>query len=336
MQALQSPFPFIAGLDGKALSGGKLFLGVENDNPETAPVTVFWDEAGTQPAAQPVDVYNGYPSRNGSTPAVLYFAAPVSLTIRDQRGRLVIYAPSTRDLTVGFVNPMTTPGDLIRGGTAGAAVRLPVGADGQVLSVQSGLPTWLSPTVGFANPMTAAGDLIIGGALGVAQRLGIGAAATVLTSVAGAPVWQAPAAAYAPPSRLSFSARRTSTQGAAGGIVFADTSFSGGHNDSSFLDVGTGVATVPAARGGDYLVLFGGHATVSAAGAGMAVELRVNGTQVHSRGFQGNDLGATSSVAITTILALNAGDTVSVNIASISNAVLQANSNFAMRRISLT
>jgi hypothetical protein len=42
----------------------------------------------------------------------------------------------------GFANPMTAVGDVIRGGTDGAAVRLPIGSAGQVLTVVSGKPAW--------------------------------------------------------------------------------------------------------------------------------------------------------------------------------------------------
>jgi hypothetical protein len=42
----------------------------------------------------------------------------------------------------GFANPMTTAGDLIDGGTAGAAQRLALGSTGQVLTVSGGAPTW--------------------------------------------------------------------------------------------------------------------------------------------------------------------------------------------------
>ena len=35
----------------------------------------------------------------------------------------------------GFKNPMTAAGDLIRGGTSGAAARLPIGTTGHVLTV---------------------------------------------------------------------------------------------------------------------------------------------------------------------------------------------------------
>ena len=41
-----------------------------------------------------------------------------------------------------LVNPMTTAGDLITGGTGGAAGRLAIGPNGQVLTVVSGFPAW--------------------------------------------------------------------------------------------------------------------------------------------------------------------------------------------------
>jgi hypothetical protein len=46
----------------------------------------------------------------------------------------------------GMANPMTTAGDLIRGGTAGAPERVAVGTTGQVLTVAAGVPGWAAPT----------------------------------------------------------------------------------------------------------------------------------------------------------------------------------------------
>lgn len=51
-------------------------------------------------------------------------------------------------MSPGFVNPMTTAGDLITGGVAGAAGRLGVGSAGQVLTVAGGAPAWADPTGG--------------------------------------------------------------------------------------------------------------------------------------------------------------------------------------------
>lgn len=44
-----------------------------------------------------------------------------------------------------LTNPMSSAGDVIIGGTGGAAQRLGVGTDGQVLTVASGAPAWAGP-----------------------------------------------------------------------------------------------------------------------------------------------------------------------------------------------
>lgn len=48
----------------------------------------------------------------------------------------------------GMTNPMTTLGDIITGGTAGAPQRLGIGTAGQVLTVTSGAPAWAAPSGG--------------------------------------------------------------------------------------------------------------------------------------------------------------------------------------------
>ena len=91
-----------------------------------------------------------------------------------------------------FTNPMTTAGDMIDAGTGGTPERLPIGSNGQVLTVSAGAPAW-EAAPGFANPMTAAGDLIDGGTGGTPQRLAIGSNGQVLTVSGGAPAWEAAA-----------------------------------------------------------------------------------------------------------------------------------------------
>lgn len=65
----------------------------------------------------------------------------------------------------GMTNPMTTAGDLIRGGTSGAPARLAVGTNGQVLTVVSGAPAW-------ATAGTGSGD-VVGPASSVADRIAL-------------------------------------------------------------------------------------------------------------------------------------------------------------------
>jgi hypothetical protein len=45
-----------------------------------------------------------------------------------------------------IVNPMTSSGDMIYGGTAGAPTRLPAGTAGQILTIAGGIPTWAAAT----------------------------------------------------------------------------------------------------------------------------------------------------------------------------------------------
>jgi len=69
--AITSPFPSFNDTDGSPLNNGYVYVGSANLNPVTDPIPVYWDEALTQPAAQPVRTINGYFSRNGS-PGRLY------------------------------------------------------------------------------------------------------------------------------------------------------------------------------------------------------------------------------------------------------------------------
>lgn len=94
MFATEAPFPQYLDSDGSPLDNGRVYFGVANQNPETAPQTVYWDTAGTQPVAQPVQVKNGYTMRAG-TPALVYTSGDYSLTIKDKRGSTVYYAASS-------------------------------------------------------------------------------------------------------------------------------------------------------------------------------------------------------------------------------------------------
>lgn len=77
--------------------------------------------------------------------------------------------PTWQNAATGFTNPMTNVGDVITGGTGGAAQRLGIGTNGQVLTVNAGTPTWQTPVVSgtaggdltgtFPNPTVAAGAI---------------------------------------------------------------------------------------------------------------------------------------------------------------------------------
>jgi hypothetical protein len=92
-------------------------------------------------------------------------AAPVDLTASQARTVLglgtaaVLNVPAAGDaasgevvkgddtrLTAALSNPMTTLGDIIKGGASGSPSRLGIGSAGDVLRVESGIPAWGSDT----------------------------------------------------------------------------------------------------------------------------------------------------------------------------------------------
>lgn len=91
MATVKSPFQQFFDTDGKALDSGFVYVGVAGQNPETNPITLYWDTALTQPVVQPIRTVSGYIARSG-TPAQLYTAAGVvdySMTARNRRGEII-------------------------------------------------------------------------------------------------------------------------------------------------------------------------------------------------------------------------------------------------------
>lgn len=67
-----------------------------------------------------------------------------------------LYKLSTAGVEESVSSPMTTLGDLIYGGTAGLATRLPKGTDGQVLKLSGGLPIWAAAPGGtYSTPQVS-------------------------------------------------------------------------------------------------------------------------------------------------------------------------------------
>jgi hypothetical protein len=125
--AIESPFPVFTGLDGKPLDNGRIYVGVANLNPVTNPVAVYWDDALSISASQPVATSGGYAVYLGS-PAQLYAdAALVSIRVEDGAGALVFSANSVAAFSVGLSggttgltvtgSPVTGSGTITLGGT---------------------------------------------------------------------------------------------------------------------------------------------------------------------------------------------------------------------------
>jgi hypothetical protein len=89
---LAPPYPIFTDKNGDPLDAGFIYFGEPNLNPETNPITVYYDRGFTQPVAQPVRTSNGYVMRNGS-PALIYADSQFSVTVRNKNSELVIYSP---------------------------------------------------------------------------------------------------------------------------------------------------------------------------------------------------------------------------------------------------
>lgn len=83
--------------------------------------------------------------------------------------------------------PVTTKGDLL--GYDTIPDRVPVGANGTVLTADSTQALGVKWGTALTNPMTAVGDIIVGGTAGAPNRLGIGSSGQVLQVSGGTPAW---------------------------------------------------------------------------------------------------------------------------------------------------
>ncbi|HEV2124931.1 MAG TPA: hypothetical protein VGW38_19455, partial [Chloroflexota bacterium] len=76
------------------LDAGYIYIGVKGADPQVSPLTVYWDEAKTQVAAQPLRTRGGF-IVNGATPAFVWVdAADYSQRVKDADGNLVSYTAS--------------------------------------------------------------------------------------------------------------------------------------------------------------------------------------------------------------------------------------------------
>lgn len=91
--SVQVPYPVFYDRDGVPLDNGNIYIGVANLDPVTNPLQVYYDEALTITASQPLITNNGYVYRNG-TPAQLYVnVVNFSILVNDSKNLLVYNFP---------------------------------------------------------------------------------------------------------------------------------------------------------------------------------------------------------------------------------------------------
>lgn len=109
-QVVSFPIPLFFNSDGTPLNDGNIYIGQSGLNPESYPVSIYWDSSLTQAAAQPIKTTNGYPSRNGTSSRIYtdLTSGAYSITVKDRNGSLIFSNLATdyilTDVTVGPVS----------------------------------------------------------------------------------------------------------------------------------------------------------------------------------------------------------------------------------------
>jgi len=94
--SIQPTYPIFTDTDGQPLENGYVWIGVENLEPQTNPLQVYWDKNLTILAPQPIRTISGYPSNNG-TPGRLYVNSNYSIRVMNKNGSMVYGSPSATE-----------------------------------------------------------------------------------------------------------------------------------------------------------------------------------------------------------------------------------------------
>jgi parallel beta-helix repeat protein len=123
---IASPFQQFFDRDGSPLDTGFVYVGTANLNPETNPLTVYFDDALTIPAAQPLRTSNGYIVRNGSPARIYTSQEDFSLTVREKNNVLVYTVADATSLSNLQIQLASSSGSSLVGynqGGTGAVTR---------------------------------------------------------------------------------------------------------------------------------------------------------------------------------------------------------------------
>ena len=89
MTEIVSPFAQFFNTDGAPLNNGAIYIGTAYLDAQSNPLPVYWDDALTIPAIQPIRTLNGYAVRNGTPARIFCNADNFSMTVQTSTGRTV-------------------------------------------------------------------------------------------------------------------------------------------------------------------------------------------------------------------------------------------------------
>ena len=222
MLIVESPIAQFFDLTGDPLQAGSVYIGTANQNPETTPQTVYWDTALTQPAAQPIQTTNGYPSRNG-TPAQLFCASNYSITIRNASGVMVFYSSNSTQFSLSSALAGTSGANLVgfNNTTVGAVLSTVYGQTAAEIAASITPTNWGYPQGylerygGGVSASASANDTALTNAL------------AVVTAANGGTVWALAAGTYSFASSHSIAANAIRLIGGGKGATILNYTGSG-------------------------------------------------------------------------------------------------------------
>lgn len=95
------PHLYIGDAAGRPLDNGKIFFGQPDKDPEFFPINIFYDEALTIAALQPVRSKGGFMDANGDMVEIYANEEVYSIKVLDSYGVQVFYKPDMRKTTAG-------------------------------------------------------------------------------------------------------------------------------------------------------------------------------------------------------------------------------------------
>lgn len=109
--SVQTPYPPFADADGAPLENGYIWLGSAGLDPQSNPVTAYFDAALTIAAAQPIRTQGGYPVYQGTPARIFINGTNYSIRVMNKNGLTVYTALNTTEAWNGSVladNSVTT------------------------------------------------------------------------------------------------------------------------------------------------------------------------------------------------------------------------------------
>ena len=114
---IDAAFPVFFGTDGHPINGGFIYIGNPDLPPQTNQKAVYWDQALTIPASQPLRIIAGRVDRNGS-PALLFTDGDYAIELQDANMNTIYTVNSTQASEWEDLQPGPGNGSYFSNGTA--------------------------------------------------------------------------------------------------------------------------------------------------------------------------------------------------------------------------